>query len=70
MVLVTKTDMCNKFLMISLWLRNPDLSAEEKEYLQLGLQLHLNEANTQRRGMNAYIILMKRKFAPDDPSET
>ena len=35
--------------------------------MKLKLDMHLNEANTQRRSMNAYITALKRKCAPDDP---
>ena len=63
----TKTDMCNECFTIKFKLDDPETSAEEKTLLKAKLSVHLGESNTQRRAMNAYIHLVKKKLAPNDP---
>ena len=62
-----KTDMCNECFTIKLKLDDPETDAEEKALLRAKLSVHLGESNTQRRAMNAYIHLVKKKLAPNDP---
>ena len=63
----TKTDMCNECFTIKLKLDDPETDAVEKARLRAKLSVHLGESNTQRRAMNAYIHLVKKKKAPNDP---
>ena len=63
----TQTDLCNECYTISIQLKNPDISDEEKSEMKLKLSMHLDEANIQRRAMNAYITAVKSKIAPNDP---
>ena len=63
----TQTDLCNECYAINLKLRDPEISVEEKKEIKLKLAMHLDEANIQRRSMNAYIEAVKIKFAPMDP---
>ena len=63
----TQTDLCNECYHIKLKLKDPEVSAAEKGELKLRLGMHLDEANVQRRAMNAYIEAVKKKIAPDDP---
>ena len=63
----TQTDMCNDCYSMSLKLKDPDLTTEEKKEIKLKLAIHLDEANIQRRAMNAFIKAVKRRVAPNDP---
>ena len=63
----TQTDLCNECFSINLKLKDPEVSAAEKEELKLRLAMHLDEANVQRRAMNAYIEAVRTKMAPHDP---
>ena len=63
----TQTDMCNQCYTMGLQLKNPEVSEEEKNELRLKLTVHMDEANIQRRAMNAYIAAVKNKLAPRDP---
>ena len=63
----TQTDLCNECYHIHLKLKDPEVSAAEKAELKRRLGMHLDEANVQRRAMNAYVEAVKKKMAPDDP---
>ena len=63
----TQTDLCNECFAINLKLKDPEVSYEEKKEIKLRLAMHLDEANIQRRAMNAYIEAVKKKIAPEDP---
>ena len=63
----TQTDMCNDCYSMSLKLKDPDLTTEEKKEIKLKLAIHLDEANIQRRAMNAFVKAVKRRVAPNDP---
>ena len=63
----TQTDLCNECFSINFEIKDPEVSAAEKEELKLRLAMHLDEANVQRRAMNAYIEAVKTKMAPHDP---
>ena len=62
-----KTDLCNECFSIKLKLDDSDVSDEDKRDLKAKLNMHLGQSNTQRRAMNAYIELVKKKVAPHDP---
>ena len=63
----TQTDLCNECYTIQLKMKDPDTSVEEKRLLKMKLDLHLDEANIQRRAMNAYVKAVKERAAPSDP---
>ena len=59
----------NECYPISLQLKDAAFPDEEKAEMKLKLAMHLNEANTQRRSMDAYITALEMKIAPDDPKD-
>ena len=63
----TQTDLCNECYTLQLKMKDPDTSVEEKRLLKIKLNLHLDEANIQRRAMNAYVTAVKERVAPSDP---
>ena len=63
----TKTNLCNECFSIKLKLDDSDVSDEDKIGIKAKLNMHLGQSNTQRRAMNAYIELVKKKVTPNDP---
>ena len=63
----TQTDLCNQCFSLQLQMKDPDTTEEERVAIRAKLDQHLDEANNQRRAMNAYIEAVRKKAVPNDP---
>ena len=63
----TNTDQCNQCFSIALKLKDPNISEEEKDELKEQLQMHLTDANIQRRAINAFVAALRKVKATVEP---